>query len=174
MDFAPDDFVRRYRLVANDPRMAKKLGDRLADLRRNRAYASFMQATRAHGRQATRDGNRDKFLKILSELRVSDPPKKYEAKFRDALVLFSFLYKIIEEYLKTSDDAWALYQMGASYNFTYNGVTVNTSAVIADFRKYRDKVLPAIHQRYTLEASTDPVDGAQLAQMELIEGIGHA
>lgn len=180
MDFVPEDFVRRFRPVAADPGMEKKLGDRLRDLRSRSQYVSILHAAnayRAAGRQATRDGNRDKYLKMFREFCSREggpPPGKYATKLHDALAVFSNLAKLIEAYFKTSADAVALYQMGASYNFTYNGLPVDTSAVISMFRKHRDNVLPALHERYELEASTDPDDAARLAQMELIARMGVA
>jgi hypothetical protein len=177
MDLVPEEFVSRFRPGAVDPVIEKKLGDRLRDLRSRSQYMSHLQAVNANkaaGRQATRDGNRDKFLKILRDFCSREaregrpPPGKYATKLYDALCVFSNLAKLIEAYFKTSADAIALYQMGASYNFTYDGVPVDTSAVISAFRKLRDTVLPALHERYVLEASTDPDDAARLAQMELI------
>jgi hypothetical protein len=175
MDFVPKDFVDMYRPRAVDPVMEKKLGKVLRDLRSRSQYTSFLhtaQANRAAGRQATRDGNRDKFLTMFRDFCKAGAPGKYGAKLFDELAVFANLAKIIEMYFKTSEDAVALYQMGASYNFTYNGTLVDTSAVISAFRKYRDSVLPALLERYTLEISTSPDDKARLEEMELLARAG--
>jgi hypothetical protein len=178
MDFVPKDFVEMYRPRAVDPVMEKKLGKVLRDLRSRSQYTSHLhtaQANRAAGRQATRDGNRDKFLTMFRDFcssKAGAPAGKYGAKLFDALAVFANLAKIIEMYFKTSEDAVALYQMGASYNFTYDGTLVDTSAVISAFRKHRDSVLPALLERYTLEISTKPDDKARLEEMELLARAG--
>jgi hypothetical protein len=170
----PIDFLNRYRHdpAKGDPVMKKKLEDRLRDIRSNNTYRSYMAYTLSKGRQATRDGNRDKFLKIFRDFKLSTEPKKYEKKFYDRLVVFDWLYKIVHAYLNSSNDASVLYRMGASYNYTFNGVVINTPLVISDFRNYRDRLLPTSYHRYTLERSDDPADIDELAQMELIDDLG--
>jgi hypothetical protein len=174
MEEIPADFIQKYRYDPSkiDPVMKKRLDDRLRELRQKNEIRLRIDLSKSMGKQYGRDIKRDKLLQIFTDFKFSDMPKKYEQKLYERLTIFYRLHLIIKAYFTTSEDAYTLYIMGASYPFMYRGTMIDTPRVISDFRKYRDVLIFPIYERYLLESSDNPDDHEALKHLEFIDRIG--